>query len=144
MDVPLPLPFDFSWVCRVILAGDSCRDQPFLDYLHWSAANISSSYLFLIFLSRVLPCEGVFLTTFSCFLSTSFVFILTFTRSTQPSCQFTLFSYIVSPTREEGMSKAAERAALSVFRILIRFFVIPAECGKSQRKVHNETLQMCS
>lgn len=44
----------------------------------------------------------------------SFVLILTFMRSTQPFCRFGLLPYIVSQTREEGMSRAAERAALSI------------------------------
>lgn len=121
--MPVLLLFDFSRLCRVILAGESLRDLPFPDHLQWSAANISSYYLFLIFLSHSLPRVGVFLTTFSFFLSSSFVFILTFKRGTQPSCQFRLVSYIVSPTREGGVSRAAERAAPSVFRIMISFFL---------------------
>lgn len=67
MDVPVLLLFDFSWLCRVILAGESWRDLPFPDHLQWSAANISSYYLFLIFLSHSFPCVGVFLTTLSFF-----------------------------------------------------------------------------
>lgn len=69
----------------------------------------------------------------------SFVFILTFTRFTQPSFQFRLVSYIVYPAGEEGMSGATERAAPSLFRIAISFFfVILAEHRESHRDVHSE------
>lgn len=54
MDVPVPLLFDFCRLCRVILAGESWRDQPFPDHLQWLAANISSYLSVSLFLSRSL------------------------------------------------------------------------------------------
>lgn len=122
----------WRWMCRCCCSSispgfaesswqgnreETCRSQITCN------GQLQISHLIISFLYFYLPRVGVFLTTFSFFLSSSFVFILTFKRGTQPSCQFRLVSYIVSPTREGGVSRAAERAAPSVFRIMISFFL---------------------
>lgn len=121
MDVPVPLLFDFSRLCRVILAGESWRDRPSQITCNGQlriSHLISLCLYFCLSLSRAYS-----LLLCSLFLSPSFVFTLTFMRSTQPSHQFRLLSQM----REEGMSGVAERAAPSLFRIIISFLAIPAE-----------------
>lgn len=109
-----------SWLCRVILAEELWKDQPSPVHLKWSAANISSYCLFLIFLSPSrLPSCGCCLFLYP----QSFVFILTFARFTQPPCQFRLVSYIVYPAGEEELQKgqlpccSESRSAFFFFRL---------------------------
>lgn len=129
------LPALQSHPCRGIMKRPAVPSSP---------AIISCKYLILLslpYISLSLPPScGCCLFLYP----QSFVFILTSTRSTQPSCQFRLVSYIVYPAGEEGMSRAAERAAPSLFRIAISFFsfffffVILAEYRESHRDVHSE------